>query len=420
MTGLVLEGGGAKGAFHVGAIKALKEMGIQIDAVTGASIGSINGALIAMDDLERLESIWLDTRIEDIIKGDEKLLEKVAKFEFGDDYDMNQIGEFLMETLKNGGLDVTPLKKLLREIIDEDALRRAPIKYGLVTLSLTDLKPIEIFIDDIPKGKVHDYIMASANFPAFKIEKIDDKLLVDGGMFDNLPINMMLDKGYDEIIAIRVMGLGRQRKIKKKKDVKITMVKPSEDLGKTLEVSPEKAAYNMKLGYYDTYRVFKNLKGSRYYVRGEIDEELVFNELINLSDRTLDDVGELLGIDKPPKRLLFEDVIPLMKNLLGIDDRATYGEIALALYEFLAGEFEIDRFRILTFEQLVGLVHRRYREERVDLSSGRSDLTKKLIGFLSVKTNALFPKKLKDETLRHLFYMLFETGFLVEGETVDA
>ncbi|MBF4694524.1 patatin-like phospholipase family protein [Fusibacter ferrireducens] len=417
MTGLVLEGGGAKGAFHVGAVKALTELGIEYDAVVGASIGSINGALIAMGDLKKLESVWLDMSIEDVIKGDEKLLEKVTKLEFGSDFDVNQVGKFLMETLKQGGLDVTPFKKRLKEIVDEPKLRASKIEYGLVTLSLSDLKPIEIFIDDIPEGKLHDYIMASANFPAFKIDKIDDKLLVDGGIFDNLPINMLIEKGYDDIIAIRVMGLGRQRRIKKKKDVHITMIKPSEDLGKTLEISSEKAAYNIKMGYYDTYRVFKALKGKTYYIKGEIDEELVFNELIGLSDHTLLEVGKLLGINKPPKRLLFEDVIPLIKDLLSVSDNATYGEIALALYEFLAKELKIDRFRIISFEQLVGLVHKRYREDKIDLSSGRSDLTQKLIGILSVKTNALFPQKLKDETLKHLFFILFETGFLVDGET---
>ncbi|GAU75685.1 patatin-like phospholipase family protein [Fusibacter sp. 3D3] len=416
MTGLVLEGGGAKGAFHVGAVKALKEMGIEYDAVVGASIGSINGALIAMGDLEKLESLWLNMNVEDIIKGDEKLLEKVTKFEFGSDFDINKIGNFLMETLRQGGLDVTPLKKLLKEIINEQEVRASKIEYGLVTLSLSDLKPIEIFIEDIPEGKLHDYIMASANFPAFKIEKMDDKLFVDGGMFDNLPINMLIEKGYEHIIAIRVMGLGRQRKIKNKKNVAITMIKPSENLGKTLEVSREKAAYNIKMGYYDTYRVFKTLKGKMYYIKGDIDEDLVFNELIGLSDRTLKEVGKLLGIDKPAKRLLFEDVIPLIKQLLGVRDNATYGEIALALYEFLAQELGIDRFRILSFEQLVGLVHRRYREDKIDLSSGRGELTQKLIGILSVKTNALFPHKLKAETLKHLFFMLFETGFLVDGE----
>ncbi len=103
MTGLVLEGGGAKGAFHVGAVKALKEIGIEYDAVVGASIGSINGALIATDELKKLEDLWLGTSLEDVIKGDEKLLEKVMRFEFGSDFDVNQVGKFLMDTLKQGG-----------------------------------------------------------------------------------------------------------------------------------------------------------------------------------------------------------------------------------------------------------------------------------------------------------------------------
>ncbi|MFR0795218.1 MAG: patatin-like phospholipase family protein [Oscillospiraceae bacterium] len=51
--GLALEGGGAKGAYQIGAWKALREAGIHFSAVSGTSVGALNGAMIVMDDLER-------------------------------------------------------------------------------------------------------------------------------------------------------------------------------------------------------------------------------------------------------------------------------------------------------------------------------------------------------------------------------
>ena len=55
---LALEGGGAKGAYQIGAWKALREAGVKIDAVAGTSVGALNGALIVMGDLEKAEAIW--------------------------------------------------------------------------------------------------------------------------------------------------------------------------------------------------------------------------------------------------------------------------------------------------------------------------------------------------------------------------
>jgi len=82
-------------------------------------------------------------------------------------------------------------------------------------VALTDLKPLELYIEDIPKGMVVDYLMASANLPFFKLEKINGKLYIDGGFFDNLPIKLLTAKGYKDIIAIRLYGIGRTRRINK-------------------------------------------------------------------------------------------------------------------------------------------------------------------------------------------------------------
>ena len=56
--GLVLEGGGAKGAYQIGAWRALKEAGVKIKGVAGTSVGALNGALICMDDYENAKKVW--------------------------------------------------------------------------------------------------------------------------------------------------------------------------------------------------------------------------------------------------------------------------------------------------------------------------------------------------------------------------
>ena len=59
MFGLVLEGGGARGAYHIGAYKAIKELDIEIGGIAGTSIGAINGAMMVQGDYDLLEKVWL-------------------------------------------------------------------------------------------------------------------------------------------------------------------------------------------------------------------------------------------------------------------------------------------------------------------------------------------------------------------------
>ncbi|WDU82363.1 patatin-like phospholipase family protein [Caloramator sp. Dgby_cultured_2] len=83
---------------------------------------------------------------------------------------------------------------MLNKVIDEEKIRKSPIDLGIVTFSLTDFKPVEVFKDEIPEGKLVDYLLASACFPAFKPHEIDNKKFIDGGIYDNIPLSLMLKR----------------------------------------------------------------------------------------------------------------------------------------------------------------------------------------------------------------------------------
>ena len=72
--GLVLEGGGAKGAYQIGAWRALKEAGVKIKGVSGTSVGALNGALICMDDLEKAEKLWANISYSQVMDVDDELM----------------------------------------------------------------------------------------------------------------------------------------------------------------------------------------------------------------------------------------------------------------------------------------------------------------------------------------------------------
>lgn len=408
MLGIALEGGGAKGAFQVGAIRALYELGIKPDVVAGTSIGAINGAMIAAGDLDLLESIWTSAGIEDMIQGDVELVKRMVEFDFKRDY--HKMRGFLKDTIKHGGLDVTPFRTRLKEVVDEEKIRQSKIAYGLVTLSLSDLKPVELFVEDIPSGRLHDYILASANFPAFKREELDEKKMLDGAFFDNLPINMLIGRGCDEVIAIRLYGMGRIRKVKNKKGIKITYINPSEDLGRTLAIDAQKAKHNIQMGYFDAMRVMKGIKSKYYYVTHIPEDSEVLAVLNQIPDVDIVAIGKILDVDKPPKRLLFEELFPMLCDILKVEKCHSYAEIILALYEYLAKNIGIERFEWLTFAQLIEKVHQAYGEENIEEVLSIDDLTKHIMAWVPNKGIALLPHRIKHHLILQIFYTFHLSG----------
>ena len=74
--GLVFDGGGARGAYQIGAWRALTEAGVKIEAVAGTSVGALNGALVCMGNLEQAERIWSEMTFSRVMDGDDNLMER--------------------------------------------------------------------------------------------------------------------------------------------------------------------------------------------------------------------------------------------------------------------------------------------------------------------------------------------------------
>ena len=201
--GLILAGGGARGSYQLGVWKALQEMNIKIAAVAGTSVGAINGAIFAQKDFELAKRVWENIDYDVIFDFALFDAEKRSKMSFQEKID------YVKNIIKNRGLDTHALKVLLSQNIDEEKIRKSDIFYGLVTFSLTDMKPIVKYIDEIPEGKLVEYIMASAAFPLFQDHIVDDKLYVDGGVYDNVPVSVLADKGFKNLIVVDLSAIGR-------------------------------------------------------------------------------------------------------------------------------------------------------------------------------------------------------------------
>lgn len=354
MLGLALEGGGARGAFQMGVVKALLEEGYAFDGVTGTSIGAINGAMIAQEAFEEGYALWEKAYPSLFFNLEDETFQKLINRDVDKDTLLRMASKLRM-IIRNKGVDTSGIRRVLEEIIDEDRIRKSKILFGLVTVSLSDFKACELYKEDIPVGKMVDYLIASATFPGFKLTRIDDRRYIDGGVINNCPINLLANKGFKEIIAVRTLAPGIYRSVRNP-DIKLTVIKPSDDLGRILDFSNALIKRNLKMGYYDAIRRVKGLKGRKYTIK-PVQEDLIFHLLQSLSEESIQEMGKIYGFEgMNPKRMLFEEILPQTSGKLGLARDASYQDIVIALLEVLAEQKGINKYEVYTFEDFMNLL----------------------------------------------------------------
>ena len=250
---LVLAGGGARGSYQVGVWRALMELDWHPQIITGTSVGGLHGAMFVLDLYETARDMWLTIRSRDVME----LPEENA--------DLSALHQFLRRVVKAGGMDVTPLEEIVERVLDEDALRAAPIRFGIVTVEQRGLRPRELTLEDIPAGQVRDYLMASAAcFPALRARGIDGVKFLDGGYSDNMPTGLAKTMGAEELVCVDLEGVGITRP--NLTGLPTVMVRSYWELGDILHFDPDTARRNIELGYHDTLRAFGRIRGCAYAV----------------------------------------------------------------------------------------------------------------------------------------------------------
>jgi NTE family protein len=257
MYGLVLEGGGGRGSYEIGACKALYENGIEFSCIAGTSVGALNGAILVQNDIEKAYNIWYNLSPSKVMNLTSEEAEELSKNNNKLDHFSNRIRR-IKKIILEKGLDISPLINTVSNVIDEDRIRRSKIDFGIVTVDLTGRKALEIYKEDIPKGKLIDYLIASASLPGFKRHVIDGRIFLDGGFYNALPINLVKDKGCNNIIVIRTFAPGMKRRVDTR-GLNLIHIAPSESLGSMLDFTCERARRNLWLGYYDAIQALKKL-----------------------------------------------------------------------------------------------------------------------------------------------------------------
>lgn len=213
-VGLVLSGGGAKGLAHIGVLKIIEEAGVRIDYIGGTSMGAVVGGLYASGyNAAQLDSIFRKVNFDNIIQ-DNLPRESKTFYERADaekyvlklPFDNYKVS--LPSSLSKGQNSYNLLTQTLQHVANQDDYSKLPIPFFCVATDVEKGK--QVILD---KGYLPESISASGALPSlFSPVLLDGKLLIDGGVVNNYPIDELRAKGMDIIIGVDVQDTLSDRK----------------------------------------------------------------------------------------------------------------------------------------------------------------------------------------------------------------
>lgn len=221
-VGLVLSGGGAKGLAHIGVLKTLDSLGVNIDYIAGTSMGAIIGSLYASGySGKQLDSIFNSLNFDDLINDNipraaKTFYEKEQSEKYAITLPFNKFKVSLPKAISKGQNVFNLLSKLTLHVSDINDFSKLPIPFFCVA---TDAETGQSVILD--KGNLAQSVRASGALPSlFQPVYINNRMLIDGGVTDNYPINKLKEKGVDLIIGVDVQDdLLSRKEIKSAPDI---------------------------------------------------------------------------------------------------------------------------------------------------------------------------------------------------------
>ena len=212
--GLVLSGGGAKGLAHIGVLKVIDSLGIKIDYIGGTSMGAIIGGMYASGYTgKQLDSIFKTLTIDDLVQDNIPRKSKILFNKRNDDIYalVLPFKKLKLETpnaLSKGLYNFNFLSKISYHVRNIRDFKKLPIPFFCMA---TDIETGQQVVLD--KGVFPQALVASSSIPSiFYPIEIDGKLLIDGGVTNNYPVEKLRELGADFIIGVDVQEELKTRK----------------------------------------------------------------------------------------------------------------------------------------------------------------------------------------------------------------
>lgn len=357
--GLVLEGGGAKGAYQIGAWKALLEAGVKIKGIAGTSVGGLNGAFICMGDYQQAENIWNNLTYSHIMNVEDEIMAGMFKGKLA----LGDAVSAMMDFLKNGGVDVTPLKEMIAENIDPETIRNSPMDLYVMTFNVDTMQEEKINVKEVPVEIMQDYFLATAYMaPVFKTEPLHGVHYIDGGAADNVPVDALLENDYKDLIVVRIYGVGVTKKTTIPEDVNIIEIAPKKSLGSIMEFDGKKSRQNIARGYMDAMRVIYNLDGHIYAIDENGPEAYYLKQLLQIQGEVKEEIlarYNMSGKAALWERCMTERILPGIAAELKLSTSWTYKELYLAMLEATAKMCRVTKNRVYTAREMLEAIQKK-------------------------------------------------------------
>lgn len=400
--GIVFAGGGSKGAYQIGAWKALNELGEEFDIATGTSIGSINAALYVQHDFDAAYNMWKELRAVDIMANGINL-DKSFEAIFSQ---RDQLIPFVKTYINAKGADVTPFHNTLKTFYSPQKFFSSDIDYALMTVKFPSFEPVKIRKADIYDRKNGwQWIAAScACFPVFPAMEIDGESYIDGGYYDNIPAAAAFSLGAESLVIVDLKPENNHEGYIKHPWVKY--IKPTRDLGTFLNFDREVLDRSIKLGYNDTMKVYGKYMGKNYTFMSEKpfdaykEKAELFIKVLTKMEADFDFSGEvrfqrvnkLAGCTailqercingKQDSLALFAAALEMYLKVLNYDDLRDYmlDEVLYELKTDIDGLYPMLEFDVYdAFARMKEYIERRTDEKNPELKKTDDDRSRLII-----------------------------------------
>jgi NTE family protein len=282
--GLVLSGGGAKGFAHIGVLKVIEQAGVKIDYIGGTSMGAVVGGLYAIGySATQIDSIFKATNFDELIKdfiprSSKNFYEKRNDELYAFALPFNKFKIGIPEALSKGMYNYNVLSSITRSVRHERDFMKLKIPFLCIGTNIENGE--EVILN---KGNLAHAMIASSAFPSlFSPVEFDGKLLVDGGVSNNYPIEAVREMGADIIIGVDVQdGLLERSELKEatkilsqitalqtmdkmKQKIKDTDIYIKPDIKEFSIISFEKGQNIIRKGEEAAFVVYEQLEKYRY------------------------------------------------------------------------------------------------------------------------------------------------------------
>lgn len=257
-VGLVLSGGGGKGAYELGVFMALQELGIAecIEVFAGTSIGAINAALFAQGDLTAAMGMWEEVTIDKLIPLSKlQLIKRGIGIAIGGK--MIQINKnYVAQKMAEGAVSKAGAIEIIDKYVDIEAIKTNEKVCFATCTELPSLEATYFRINEHDARMGKEMVIASASLPhIYDCAEVLGKKYVDGGVVDNTPVRPVVEAGCDLVIVVQLSpGAHLDRSLYP--GVLILEIVPRYVIGNiltgTLNLDYEAKKYRIKQGYQDT------------------------------------------------------------------------------------------------------------------------------------------------------------------------